>query len=44
MKSLQWASEALKNGDLEAEYTRVDADGSGELEYPEFRAMLWTDE
>ena len=45
MKSLhEWASEALKNGDLEAEYTRVDADGSGELEYPEFRAMLWTDE
>lgn len=45
MKSLhEWASEALKNGDLEGEFRRVDADGSGELEYPEFRAMLWTDE
>ena len=39
----EWASNALELGDLDAEFRRVDVDGSGELEYPEFRAMLLTE-
>lgn len=39
----EWASNALALGDLDAEFNRVDMDGSGELEYPEFRAMLLTE-
>ena len=39
----EWASNALELGDLDAEFNRVDVDGSGELEYPEFRAMLLTE-
>ena len=39
----EWASNALELGDLDAEFNRVDMDGSGELEYPEFRAMLLTE-
>ena len=34
---------ALESEDLDAEFNRVDVDGSGELEYPEFRAMLLTE-
>ena len=36
----EWARAALTNGDLETQFAKVDVDGSGELEYPEFRAML----
>jgi hypothetical protein len=39
----EWASNALELGDLDLEFNRVDMDGSGELEYPEFRAMLLTE-
>jgi hypothetical protein len=35
-----WASEAEKDGTLEEAFKAVDEDGSGELEYPEFYAML----
>ena len=35
-----WASEAEKDGTLEEAFKTVDEDGSGELEYPEFYAML----
>ena len=45
MKSLhEWASAALEDGSLREEFDRVDDDGSGQLEYPEFRALLWTEE
>jgi hypothetical protein len=39
----EWASNALTCGDLDEAFKRVDVDGSGELEFPEFRAMLLTE-
>ena len=41
MQSLyEWAAGNLESGDLEAAFNEVDADGSGEMEYEEFRLML----
>ena len=41
MQSLyEWAAGNLESGDLEAAFKEVDADGSGEMEYEEFRLML----
>lgn len=41
MQSLyEWAAGNLESGDLEAAFNEVDADGSGEMEYEEFKLML----
>ena len=39
----EWARSAYEQNNLDAQFKRVDIDGSGELEYPEFRAMLLTE-
>lgn len=36
-----WASSALQDDSLEAAFKEVDTDGSGELEFSEFKQMLW---
>lgn len=36
----EWASTAMTDGSLEDSFKEVDTDGSGELEFPEFREML----
>ena len=41
MQSLyEWAAGNLESGVLEAAFNEVDADGSGEMEYEEFKLML----
>lgn len=45
MQSLHdWASSALTDGTLETAFKEVDTDGSGELEFEEFKQMLWEDQ
>ena len=45
MQSLHdWASGALTDGSLESSFQEVDTDGSGELEFGEFKQMLWEDQ
>jgi Ca2+-binding EF-hand superfamily protein len=34
----------LADGSLESAFKEVDTDGSGELEFPEFKQMLWEDQ
>ena len=41
MRSLyEWAAGTLASGDLEGAFNEVDADGSGEMEFEEFKLML----
>ena len=41
MRSLyEWAAGNLASGDLEGAFNEVDADGSGEMEFEEFKLML----